>query len=212
MMSMKKVSLFLFALTIIFLVIPPAQAADYASLKNEYIMNHPGQAIIPFPWDPITSTQVLPFNYEIPAAPGNTFSMTACRNEFEPASFIINAQKDLSKITIIVPNLYDAQGNSIPSSAIDVRLVKVWYQASQNSIAYTTAGYYLTPELLLKDDTLVNVDYVTKTNYLKVTLNGVEQYIDISSQPLRFRRLLRFVMPQHYNRFRSGHMRTNRSG
>ena len=180
-MSMKKVSLFLFALTIIFLVIPPAQAADYASLKNEYIMNHPGQAIIPFPWDPITSTQVLPFNYEIPAAPGNTFSMTACRNEFEPASFIINAQKDLSGITITVPNLYDTQGNSIPSSAIDVRLVKVWYQASQNSIAYTTPGYYLTPELLLKDDTLVKVDYVTKTNYLKVTLNGVEQYIDISS-------------------------------
>ena len=50
-----------------------------------------------------------------------------------------------------------------------------------NDIWYTTAGYYLTPELLLKDDSLVKVDYVTKTNYLKVTINGVQQYIDISS-------------------------------
>ena len=50
----------------------------------------------------------------------------------------------------------------------------LWY-------GYTTQSDYLTPELLLKDDSLVKVDYVTKTNYLKVTINGVEQYIDISN-------------------------------
>ena len=107
--------------------------------------------------------------------------MTASRNQFESASFIINAQKDLSGINIIVPNLKNAQGNSIPADAINVRLVKVWYQAASNDIEYTTAGYYLTPELLLKDDSLVKVDYATRTNYLKVTINGVEQYIDISN-------------------------------
>jgi hypothetical protein len=183
-MSMKVSSL-IFVLAIFFLVLPAAQAADqnYTSLKNEYIQKHPGQAIIPFPWDPVTSTKVLPFNFEIPAAPGNTISMTACRNEFEPASFIINAQKYISGITLIVPNLYDAQGNSIPSSAVDVRLVKVWYQANNDTyyMNYETPAYYLTPELLLKDDSLVNVDYVTRTNYLKATINGVQQYIDISS-------------------------------
>jgi len=186
-MSMKKISLFLFALTIFFLVIPTAQAAvNYSSLKNEYIQNHPGQAILPFPWEPITSTQVLPFNYEIPAPPGNTLSMTACRNEFEPTSFIINAQKDLSGITITVPNLYDVQGNTILSSAINIRLVKVWYQASEKNIWYTTPEHILTPELLINEDSLVNVDYVTKTNYLKVTINGVEQYIDISNPSATF--------------------------
>ena len=104
------------------------------------LQNHPGQAIIPFPWEPSTSIKVLPFNYEIPAVPGNTISMTASRNEFEAASFIITAQKDLSGITIIVPNLYDGQGNTIPSSAIDVRLVKVWYQAAPNDIEYHHSG------------------------------------------------------------------------
>jgi hypothetical protein len=180
---MKRVSIIILALAIMCLIIPAASAAEqnYTSLKNAYIQNHPGQGIIPFPWEPLTSIKVLPFNYEIPAAPGNALSVSACRDEFEPASFIITAQKDLSGINISVPTLYNSQGNAIPSSALDIRLVKVWYQADPKNIYYTTAGYYLTPELLLKDDSLVKVDYVTKTNYLKATVNGVEQYIDISS-------------------------------
>ena len=182
MVSMKKVSLFVFALTIFFLVIPAAQATDYPSLKADYIRTHPGQSLIPFPWEPITSVKVLPFDTSIPATPGNTLSVTACRNEFEPASFIINAQKDISGIGITAPNLYNAQGNSIPADAIDVRLVKVWYQADDESILIKHPGSrYLTPELLLKDDSLVKVDYVNKINYLNVTLNGSQQYIDISN-------------------------------
>jgi hypothetical protein len=185
---MNKHVILLFALTIFLLIVPTVQATDYPALKTAYINSHPGQVIVPFPWEPSTSIKVLPFKYEIPAAPDNNLSITACRNEFEPTSFILNAQKDLSGITITAPNLYDGQGNTIPSSAIDVRLVKVWYQASNDSywLEYTTPGYYLTPELLLKDDSLVKVDYVTKTNYLKVTINGVEQYIDISSPSATF--------------------------
>jgi hypothetical protein len=184
MMALKKIPFFIVALAIFILAVPCAQAAEqnYLLSKNEYIRAHPGQTLIPFPWEPITAVKVLPFNYEIPAAPGNTLSVTACRNEFEPASFIIRAQKDLSGITISAPNLYDAQGNTIPSSALDIRLVKVWYQAAPDNIYFKTVGYYLTPELLLRDDSLVKVDYVTKTNYLKITLNGVQQYIDISSR------------------------------
>ena len=161
---MKTPALLILTLTIFFLILPPAQAADYTALKNEYIKNHPGQVIIPFPWEPSTSIKVLPFNYEIPAAPVNNISITACRNQFESASFIITAQKDLSGIQINIPNLYDAQGNSIPADAINARLVKVWYQADTGGydIGYTTANYQLTPELLLKDDTLVKVDYVNQ--------------------------------------------------
>jgi hypothetical protein len=185
---MKKLVFFILILFFLILIIPAAQVSDYTSLKAEYIANHPGQAIIPFPWDPITPIKVLPFNYDIPAAPGNTLSLTACRNEFEPASFIINAQKDLSGITIGVSNLYDDQGHRIPSSAVDVRLVKVWYQISQKpyEMDYTTVGYYLTPELLLKDDSLVKVDYSARKNYVKVTEGSVQKYIDISSPTSTF--------------------------
>ncbi len=132
-----------------------------------------------YPANPVT---VLPFGYDIPAGPGNNLSLVACRNEFEPASFIISARKALSGITITVPALYSAQGNSIPSSATDVRLVKVWYQATdRDDIWLDHIEKTLKPELLLKDDRLVRVDYTNRTNYLRVTINGVEQYIDITS-------------------------------
>jgi PKD repeat protein len=181
MSSVRNRTIFLLLLTLFFCTIQPVQAADYAALKSAYIASHPGQSIIPFPWEPMSSVSVLPFNYNIAAAPANTLSLTACPNEFESASFIISSQKALSGITITVPTLYNAQGDSIPASAINARTVKVWYQANVGDIWYDTPGKYLVPELLLKDDRLVKVDYATQTNYLKVTINGVEQYIDISS-------------------------------
>jgi len=157
------------------------EKVNYASLKDEYIRNHRGQPIILFPWEPSNSVKVLPFNYEIPAVPANNLSLTASRDQFEAASFIITAQKDLSGIEIKVPDLNNVQGNQIPANAIDVRLVKVWYQAGEGSVWISTPGKYLTPELLLKDDTLVQVDYGNKINYLKVTENGVQHYIEISN-------------------------------
>jgi hypothetical protein len=184
---MKIAVILLIVLTLFFLTIPTAQAADqhglnYSSLKDQYIKNHPGQVIIPFPWEASTSTKVLPLNYEIPAAPSNNLSINACRNQFEAASLVITAQKDISGIGISVPNLYDEQGNSIPADAINVRIVKAWYQADDLDVYMNHPGSrFLTPELLLKDESLVKVDYVNWTNYLKVTINGVEQYIDTSN-------------------------------
>jgi len=187
---MNKKAIVILICIFFFSAIPIAQTTDqseydYTSLKNEYINNHPGQAIIPYPWEPTTSIKVLPFNNEIPAAPANDISITVSRNEFESASFIINAQKDLSGITFSVPNLYNAQGNSIPADAIDIRTVKVWYQChnpeDENYPGLELKETVLTPELLLKDDSLVKVDYVNKTNYLKVSINGSQQYIDISN-------------------------------
>ena len=85
-------------------------------------------------------------------------------------------------IGIGVPDLYDAKGNRIPADAINVRFVKAWYQADDSDIYINKPGSrFLTPELLLKDDSLVKVDYANRTNYLKVTLNDSQQYIDISS-------------------------------
>jgi hypothetical protein len=187
----KKINFFILFITIIFFIMPTTQAVNqqglnYLSLKDEYIKNHPGQVIIPYPWNPTTSTKVLPFNYEIPAYPSNNFSITACRDQFESASFIINSQKGLSGIEIYIPDLKSSKGTTIPADAINVRLVKVWYQASEGTIENEGGVHVLTPELLIKDDSLVNVDYVNQTNYLKVSINGSEQYIDISSPTATF--------------------------
>ena len=90
---MKCIAIFIF-LWCIFIFTSHALAADqlplnYSWLKNEYINNHPGQTIMPFPWETSTQVKILPFNYEIPASPDNNFSVTACRDQFESGSFII---------------------------------------------------------------------------------------------------------------------------
>ena len=172
---------------IFFTIVPTTQAADsqglnYLSSKSEYIYNHPGQTIIPYPWNPITSTKVLPFNYTIPAIPGNNLSIRASPDEFASTSFVINAQKDISGIAIEIHDLHDTKGNTIPVDAINVRLVKVWYQAGDEDIGGPNVPRsVLTPELLIKDDALIQVDYINRTNFVRVTINGSQQYIDISS-------------------------------
>ena len=102
MKTMKKMLNLIFIFAILFLMIPCTQAADQGLLKNGSVKIS-GEAMVLYPWDPITSTRVLPFNYEIPAVPANNLSVTASRGEFESASFIIRAQKDLTGIQIGYP-------------------------------------------------------------------------------------------------------------
>ena len=139
-----------------------------------------GSILILYPWVPTSPVRILPFNYSVPAAPGNNLSIRTCRGQFESATFVINAQDNVSDIRITGSDFYDAQGDKIPSTENNIRLVKVWYQAGKDNIQMTSE-HDLAPELLLKDDSLVNVDYLNKVNYLKVTMNGSQQYIDISN-------------------------------
>jgi PKD repeat protein len=178
----RNLSILIFLVTVIFCAVQPVSAADpYASQKTAYLTAHPGQSIVPYPWDPSSSTRILPFNYAVPAAPSNNFSLEATRNQFESTSFVITAQKDLTNIGISIPDLKSEQGNSLSANSINVRTVKVWYQASPNDVWLNHNDYILAPELLLKDDGLVKVDYTNKINYLKVSINGSQQYIDISN-------------------------------
>lgn len=135
--------------------------------------------IIIYPCNPLSNQKILPDTYlSVPS--GNSISIQACQGEFEPASFVIRALKDLSGINISLTNLTGDNGNIIDSNNLDISLVKVWYQASANSI-HNEGVRVLIPELLLHDDSLVKVDTVFQKNYLKVKVNGVPEYIDISS-------------------------------
>jgi len=146
------------------------------SAKNAVLTN---STIATYPWEPINQTKILPTTFPLPVATGNSLSIQASRGQFEPASFIIRASKALSGIQINASDLTGTGHQKIPASAVDIRLVKCWYQSGDGTI--TQNKTVLVPELLLRDDALVHVDTVNKMNYLKVSLNGTEQYIDISS-------------------------------
>jgi hypothetical protein len=133
-----------------------------------------------YPWEPFAKEKVLPLSWEPLFISGETIKMTGTPGAFEPGSFVIRAHKDIRSIEIKRGDLKSNAGKIIPANAIDIRMVKCWYQAGEGTIN-NTGKRVLTPELLLHDDGLVKVDYRTQSNYLRVTLDGREQYVDISS-------------------------------
>jgi hypothetical protein len=135
--------------------------------------------------EPITKQRILP-DTPISSFPlvakvtDTTLKISACRGEFEPASFVIRPRKALTNINIAASDLKGPNGAVIPSSVVDIRVVKCWYQAG-NTPDMFKGPKTLVPELLLRDDSLVKVDYVTKMNFLKVKIDDKYQYLDITS-------------------------------
>ena len=142
----------------------------------------------------ITDSKILPKSLISSSYISDTITFKASPGEFEPASFVILANQDINSMTIESTNL-TGSGGTIPITDVDIRIVKCWYQGDySNYMNYNNAwnlsvkGRYLTPELLLKDDSLIkvtgenwtpwNAPNKTGKNYLKLT-NG--SYIDISS-------------------------------
>ena len=132
-----------------------------------------------YPWEPTSSILILPNTFPVPAALGNTLSIQACRGEYEPASFILRSVKKLPYLTIKASDLFTQTGQMMPAEAIDIRLVKCWFQAGSGDL-HQKHTKILVPELLLKDNGLVRVDLDKQTNALRGFQNGKLQYFDIT--------------------------------
>ena len=139
------------------------------------------QAMTIYPLDPYSSVKTLQFNYTIPSAQGNTISLSACRNQTESASFAISSAKPISNVQIVAQDLVNPQGNVIPASSVKIQTVIVWGQAAKDDIWLQSNGWYLTPELIVNRSDLVQVDYTRHINWLLVSVNGKEQYVDSST-------------------------------
>ncbi len=147
-----------------------AEAATRTDLLEAYVLK------------PITNSKLLPDTSPIPATSDRVISVVACPGEYEPAGFAVRALKDIKGMKLSVSGLKRAQGSaSIPSSAIDPYVVKCWYQSGRD--IHFRGERILTPELLLKDDSIVRVDFEKKDNYLKSTdASGTASYVLISGK------------------------------
>jgi len=105
------------------------------------------------PWSPIGSEYLT-----------NVINITACPGESESASFVVRPDSYVNNLQVIATDLTKGS-DLIPSSNIDISVVKTWYQAGNgNDVWNDITGKHLTPELLLKDDSLVKVE--NGENYL----------------------------------------------
>jgi len=131
----------------------------------------------------ITDARILPDTRIDAKHLSRTVDVSACRGEYEPATFTIRAHRRLTGVRVSVTDLFHEK-DRIHSSAVDVRIVKCWFQAGYR--IYDVKKRILTPELLLKDDKLIRVDYKSKDNYLRVKdRNGKDVYVLISGSDSR---------------------------
>ncbi|MGE4565866.1 MAG: hypothetical protein AB7F32_13410, partial [Victivallaceae bacterium] len=124
---------------------------------------------------------ILPQDVLIPGDVADSLSVRACRGEYEPASLLIQPLRNIDHLTIAASDLVGADGRRIGADQIDIKYVKVWYQAggAGKSINYSN-GEILTPELLVNDPELVRVDEQQKKDFLKLTFPNETRYVDIS--------------------------------
>ncbi len=143
-----------------------AKAGFYAGLSAAQLS---GREPIPqfetFILPAITNERMLPRRPPTHALPGRTMELTACPSEYESGSFGIYALADLKGIRLTASDLKGPAG-TVPAAALDLRVVKVWYQGGRN-VGFQNLKL-LTPELLLKDDALVRIDEVRQVNILKM--------------------------------------------
>lgn len=113
---------------------------------------------------------------------GGPIQILAAQGEFEAASVVFFPFADAQKVEVKVSNLTGKNG-VIPASALDAKVIKVWYQAGTAWYSYfaDTRGRELVPELLLNDETLIKVDRQTKDNYLRVDRPEGAEYVWISN-------------------------------
>ncbi|MBT4817943.1 MAG: hypothetical protein HON70_19715, partial [Lentisphaerae bacterium] len=105
----------------------------------------------------------------------NALSASGCPGEYEPVVACIYALKDLRDVRVDVSELRNG-GSVIPVEAVDVSVVKWWYQGA-GGIGFSP-DKVLKPELLLKDDRLVRVEHGTRDNFLRSTSeDGRESYL-----------------------------------
>ena len=101
---------------------------------------------------------------------GAEVRIVAAGGEYEPGSFVVRPETDLGRVQPVVGRFVSERGDVFPAEALDLAVVKVWYQNLNGWFSYfADTGMKLCPELLLHDEDLIRVDTRKKANYARIT-------------------------------------------
>ena len=124
----------------------------------------------------------LPFELPEEAEPATSLSMYLAKGEFEGKTFMLHPVRDVRKLDISAEPLV-CGGKQLPPEALDIRVVKCWYNPIAGWNTYYSGGRenpMLAPELLMHDDSLVVVDTDARANLLRVDYASGSRYVNIS--------------------------------
>jgi hypothetical protein len=120
-----------------------------------------------------------------PLKVATSYKLRMTTGEYKSIALLMKANHHFETYTATSSD-FIGENSFFEKENLDLYIAKIWYQAGLHNTHRT--GKFLTQELLLKDDTLVKVDFLNKTNYLRVKDNGSrkERYIDISTPNKKF--------------------------
>ncbi|MEA1950911.1 MAG: hypothetical protein U9N87_05970, partial [Planctomycetota bacterium] len=129
----------------------------------------------------VSSIIRTPFEKPADGVLADKIDVIATPGEHEPASIVLFSKEDLSEVMLTSGDLV-SESASIDASHVDVRIVKCWYQAGTawRGLRIQPSIRILVPELLLKDDSLVKVDYEKRINYVRLDFEEGSRYVDMS--------------------------------
>ena len=118
---------------------------------------------------PMSDVQRLADAYTVDGTPGGSVNIVAAKDEFEPGSFLVWANKDLGKVSFTLSEFKNENGDVFPAEDLDLKFIKVWYQNKNGWFSYFgDTDFKLCPELLLNDEDLIRVDTEKKANYARL--------------------------------------------
>ncbi|MFW5867093.1 MAG: hypothetical protein ACOCX2_04710, partial [Armatimonadota bacterium] len=139
-----------------------------------------GEKLVTFAVPAMSNARILPTQAVIPGEPADALTLAACAEEYESVSLVVLPLDDVENVTVASGPLTGEAG-TIPADAVDMKYVKVWYQAGRG--IGDLNNKQLVPELLVNDPALVRVDYEEQHNYLRSTSpDGAESYL-LASDP-----------------------------
>lgn len=135
----------------------------------------------------ISDTKIIPASSVSSSYIGSEISAQVCPDEYKALSFVIKSDTSLNNLNISPSDLH-CSNRTIPSSAIDLKWVKCWYKGGYGTTSNFQMGRYITPELLLNNDPLINVNGDNWTDPYLSNNNGTNSleltdgsYVDISN-------------------------------
>ena len=127
----------------------------------------------------LSDVRRMPNAYPTDGVPFGTFRITAAQGEYEPASAVFFPRKNIDRFLPKAGELRSAEGAVIPASALDIKLVKVWYQAGSAwySQMNDNLKHVLVPEMLLNDENMIFADTEKEENYVRYSnIDGSVSY------------------------------------
>lgn len=152
---------------------PPAKAAAGQNVrkveafkKDAYWKNAPFAVAAV---DPVSGIRRNPALFPEDGDFTNAVRVVAAGNEYEGASVVLFGFGDVKDVLVVPGALVGPGGARIDAKEIDVKVVKVWYQQGSAWGSYFSDPLRRipTPELLLHDETLVDVDHDGQENFVR---------------------------------------------